>query len=60
MAGFGVAIALTRTEVFTACQALADADRVLVRFGATREAADLADLFDLLEHRLTTTRPDTG
>ncbi len=55
-----MAVSLTRTEVFTACQALADADRVLVRSGATREAAVLAELFELLEHRLTAARPAVG
>jgi hypothetical protein len=44
---------LTKREVFGACQALADADRVLVAAGTTDEAGALADLFELLEDRMT-------
>jgi hypothetical protein len=44
---------LTKREVFDACQALADADRVLVAAGTTDEAGALADLFELLEDRMT-------
>lgn len=43
---------LTKVEVFSACQALADADRCLVRAGRTREAGALGDLFELLEARM--------
>jgi hypothetical protein len=43
---------LSKTEVFAACQALADADRCLNRSGALGEAEALADLFELLEERL--------
>ena len=43
---------LSKREVFSACQALADADRCLVRAGRLREAGALADLFQLLEARL--------
>ncbi len=43
---------LTKGEVFSACQALADADRCLVRAGRTREAGALGDLFELLEARM--------
>ncbi len=46
-------IYLTATEVFDACQALADADRVLVATGTTAEAGALGDLFELLEDRMT-------
>jgi hypothetical protein len=45
---------LTKREAFDACQALADADRVLVAAGSTAEADALGDLFELLEDRLTT------
>jgi hypothetical protein len=38
--------------VFTACQALADADRLLSRAGGHAEAAALDDLFELFEERL--------
>jgi hypothetical protein len=51
-------VCLTRAEVFDACQVLADADHVLVATGARREAAALADLFELLEDRMT--RPRCG
>jgi hypothetical protein len=44
---------LTKREVFTACQALADADRVLVRSGLVEEAHALGDLFELFEERLS-------
>lgn len=53
---FAGAVHLTKHEVFTACQALADADRQLVRTGRTAEAAALGDLFDLLEDRLVDVR----
>lgn len=43
---------LSKTEVFAACQVLADADRLLLRSGALREAEALADLFELFEERL--------
>ena len=38
--------------MFSACQALADADRCLVRTGRLCEADALGDLFLLLEERL--------
>ncbi len=44
---------LTKQEVFEACQALADADPVLVAAGCVDEARALGDLFELLEDRLT-------
>ena len=44
---------LTKQEVFAACQALADADPVLVAAGGIDQARALADLFELLEDRLT-------
>ena len=49
-------ICLTKAETFDACQALADADRVLVAAGTVREARALGDLFELLEDRMTRTR----
>jgi hypothetical protein len=55
-------VRLTKGEVFEACQALADADRVLLRVGGVNEAAALGDLFELFEERLATGRtgPDDG
>jgi len=50
---FRPCIWLTKQEVFAACQALADADRVLVATGTPREASGLGDLFELLEDRMT-------
>jgi hypothetical protein len=47
-------VRLSKAEVFLACQALADADRVLLRAGRLDEAAALGDLFELLEERLAT------
>jgi hypothetical protein len=44
---------LTKCEVFAACQALADADRVLSRSGRSHEARALGDLFELFEDRLS-------
>jgi hypothetical protein len=52
-ATFRPVVCLTKREVFDACQALADADRVLVAAGTTDEAGALADLFELLEDRMT-------
>ncbi|MGC8464189.1 MAG: hypothetical protein ACP5P9_11050 [Acidimicrobiales bacterium] len=49
---FGEAVVLTKLEVFAACQALADADRVLAAAGSDVERAGLAELFSLLERRL--------
>ena len=46
-------IYLSAAEVFDACQALADADRVLVAAGTIVEAGALGDLFELLEDRMT-------
>jgi hypothetical protein len=50
---FGTTVLLTKAEVFGACQALADADRALLRVGRAPEAAALGDLFELLEQRLS-------
>jgi hypothetical protein len=50
---FGPSILLTKEEVFGACQALADADRFLLRAGRSTEAAALGELFELLEERLS-------
>ncbi|HUY67026.1 MAG TPA: hypothetical protein VMV06_09435 [Acidimicrobiales bacterium] len=52
-ARFGPCVALSKREAFGACQALADADRWLLRAGRTAEADALGDLFELLEDRLT-------
>jgi hypothetical protein len=49
---FGVHVILSKEEAFTACQALADAGRILVRSGGLDEADSLGTLFDLLEERL--------
>jgi hypothetical protein len=51
---FDPSVTLTKEEAFGACQALADAGRVLVRAGVTAEADSLGSLFDLLEERLVT------
>ncbi len=48
---------LTKQEAFDACQALADADRVLVAAGTIYEARVLGDLFELLEDRMTRPAP---
>ncbi len=45
-------VRLSKDEAFAACQALADADRVLLRSGGRTEALALGDLFALLEERL--------
>jgi hypothetical protein len=47
-------VRLSKGEVFAACQALADADRILLRAGGKAEAGALGDLFDLFEERLAT------
>jgi hypothetical protein len=49
---FAPSVLLSKAEAFGACQALADADRILLRSGRIREATALGDLFELLEHRL--------
>jgi len=49
---FGVRVILSKEEAFGACQALADAGRLLVRSGGHEEADSLGSLFDLLEERL--------
>ena len=53
-APFAARVHLTKREAFRACQALADADRLLVAAGGMAEAGALGDLFELLEDRLTT------
>ncbi|HEX4217420.1 MAG TPA: hypothetical protein VHZ02_03570 [Acidimicrobiales bacterium] len=50
---FQDSVVLSKGEVFGACQALADADRLLLRSGAKSEASALGDLFELLEARLS-------
>jgi hypothetical protein len=49
---FAPSVLLSKAEAFGACQALADADRALLRSGGTSEATALGDLFELLEQRL--------
>ena len=49
---FGVRVVLSKEEAFGACQALADAGRLLVRAGGHEEADSLGSLFELLEERL--------
>ncbi len=49
---FEVRVILSKDEAFEACQALADASRVLVRSGGVDEADSLGSLFQLLEERL--------
>lgn len=49
---FAPSVSLTKAEAFGACQALADADRILLKSGRISEAAALGDLFELLEQRL--------
>jgi hypothetical protein len=50
---FEDSVVLSKGEVFGACQALADADRSLLRSGGKSEASALGDLFELLEARLS-------
>jgi hypothetical protein len=54
---FAPSVRLTKGEGFSACQALADADRWLVRAGRPREAGALGDLFELLEARMVADDP---
>ena len=49
---FSQRVVLSKEEAFRACQALADAGRVLVRSGGAPEADTLGSLFALLEERL--------
>jgi len=49
---FGVRVILSKEEAFGACQALADAGRLLVRAGGLEEADSLGSLFELLEERM--------
>jgi hypothetical protein len=50
---FEDSVVLSKGEVFGACQALADADRLLLRSGGECEASALGNLFELLEARLS-------
>ncbi len=54
---FVTVVCLSKEEVFAACQALADADRCLVRTGHHREATALGDLFERFESRLAVADP---
>ena len=51
---FCPSVVLSKEEAVSACQALADAGRALVRTGGTDEADSLGSLFVLLEERLVT------
>ncbi|HWE68877.1 MAG TPA: hypothetical protein VG205_00870 [Acidimicrobiales bacterium] len=53
---FAPSVSLSKAEAFGACQALADADRILLRSGRITEATALGDLFELLEQRLASVR----
>lgn len=57
---FAGTVQLSKHEVFAACQALADADRRLVRAGWLAEADALGALFALLEDRLVAVPADGG
>ncbi len=46
------AVVLSKLEVFEVCEAIADAERILLRSGNASEAARLAALFELVESRL--------
>jgi hypothetical protein len=46
------AVTLSKGEVFSACQALADAESTLRRVGHAGDADALFELFELLERRL--------
>ena len=51
---FMTAIVLTKREAFSVCEAVADAERVLLRCGRAPEAARLAAVFEMVEDRLST------
>jgi hypothetical protein len=60
-ARFARRVWLTKREVFTACQALADADRELARSGRVAESDALGELFELFEDRLSAgSQPEVG
>ena len=50
---FCPAIVLSKVEAFEACEACAEAERALLRSGRPEEAGRLAELFALLEGRLS-------
>ncbi|MHB1517398.1 MAG: hypothetical protein ACYCVN_05360 [Acidimicrobiales bacterium] len=54
---FSATIRLTKGEAFAACQALADADRILASAGNLFESRAIAELFELMEERLVAERP---
>lgn len=54
---FSATIRLTKAEAFAACQALADADRILASAGNLFESRAIAELFELMEERLVADRP---
>jgi len=50
-------VALAKSEVIDACQALADSDQALTDAGRHTEAKALRILFELFEDRLARVRP---
>ena len=57
---FAATLTLTKHEVYAACEALAGAERALVRAGRPEPAAALGQLFDLLERRLAAAAATAG
>ena len=55
---FAATLTLTKHEAYAACEALAGAERALVRAGRPEPAAALGQLFDLLEQRLVASPPE--
>lgn len=49
---FSTTVVFTKREAFACCEAMATAERVLVRSGHHHEAALIAAAFELLEARL--------
>ena len=54
---FSLTVVLTKAEAFDACDACAEAERALIRSGWLAEADRLAELFALIEGRLTQVGP---
>lgn len=53
-------IHLTKEEAFACCEVLAATERALVRGGRVDEAARIARIFELFEHRLVDPAPPEG
>jgi len=49
---FANSIVLTKREAFEACEVCAEVERALLRAGRAVEAAQAAELFELIERRL--------